>query len=34
MTLEDGSKHWVGVWEKRDRNRERFMSVGLAAKQE
>jgi hypothetical protein len=34
VALETGQKFWVGIWEKRDRNGERFMSIGLAAKQE
>jgi hypothetical protein len=34
VALETGQKFWVGIWERRDRNGERFMSVGLAPKQE
>jgi hypothetical protein len=34
ITLETGQKFWVGVFEKTDRNGERFMGVGLAPKKE
>ena len=33
LTLQTGQKFWVGIWEKRDRNGERFISVGLTPKQ-
>jgi hypothetical protein len=31
MTMEDGSKFWVNVFKKLDKNRERYVSVSLRA---